>query len=544
MPQGVLFANWVESEGAQHRQAGQFPMMERRVDISQSGKVWMVLAGLAVILYVLWQLSNSIAAGSSKTVLLLAAAFAAFFVAGRIAGDWRSGVYFFVVWLLFEDLIRKYMGNNMYVYFAKDLLAAATYVGLLAERTKLNTPIFRAPFRYALGVFVLVGFVQVFNPLSPSIFYGLLGLKLYFYYIPLMFVGYAMLRKENDLRRFLVLNMVLAAVISMVGILQAIVGLDFLNPRGMADIDELGHGVRMTQAGLSVARPPAVFVSDGRFANYLMVAFILGLGATGFMLLRSGRGRIIVFPALSLVALATVLSGVRGTFVYAMASAIVLPAGMLWGAPPSVGAGYRLVKAIRRSFIFVAVAIALGLILLPDVVGGHLSYYRETLMPDSEYSQTSNRAWTYPMEQLQNALSDPNWALGHGIGTGSLGAQYVSRILGAPPSQLWAESGYGVLITELGILGPILWLIWSSSLVFAALKTTLRLRGTWAFPMAFSILWFAVLLLFALTWGGFMTYQNFVVNAYFWLLVGVLFRLPDLVKQDTEKLQVTSAPAR
>jgi hypothetical protein len=41
-----------------------------------------------------------------------------------------------------------------------------------------------------------------------------------------------------------------------------------------------------------------------------------------------------------------------------------------------------------------------------------------------------------------------------------------------------------------------------------------------------------------------MTYQNFVVNAYFWLLVGVLFRLPDLVKQDTEKLQVTSAPAR
>ena len=64
-----------------------------------------------------------------------------------------------------------------------------------------------------------------------------------FHYIPLMFVGYAMLRKEGDLRRFLVVNMLLAAVISLVGILQTIVGLDFLNPHGGADIEELGaHG--------------------------------------------------------------------------------------------------------------------------------------------------------------------------------------------------------------------------------------------------------------------------------------------------------------
>ena len=39
-------------------------------------------------------------------------------------------------------------------------------------------------------------------------------------------------------------------------------------------------------------------------------------------------------------------------------------------------------------------------------------------------------------------------------------------------------------------------------------------------------------------------YQNFILNAYFWLLVGVLFRLPDLVKQGTDDLQVTSATAR
>ena len=155
-------------------------MIDRRVDISQSGKVWMLLAGLGVGLYILWQLSNSIAAGSSRAALLIASAFVAFFVAGRIAGDWRSGVYFFFVWLLFEDLIRKYMGNNMYVYFVKDVLVLMIYIALLAERSKRNTPLFRVPFKYALGTFVVFGFVQFFNPHSPSILLWRAGAKTLF----------------------------------------------------------------------------------------------------------------------------------------------------------------------------------------------------------------------------------------------------------------------------------------------------------------------------------------------------------------------------
>ena len=61
-----------------------------------------------------------------------------------------------------------------------------------------------------------------------------------------------------------------------------------------------------------------------------------------------------------------------------MATALVLSAGMLWGAPPRVGEGYRLVKAIRRSFIFVALTVTLAVILFPDVVGAHWAFYRET----------------------------------------------------------------------------------------------------------------------------------------------------------------------
>ena len=100
-----------------------------------------------------------------------------------------------------------------------------------------------------------------------------------------------------------------------------------------------------------------------------------------------------------------------------------------------------------------------------------------------------------------------------------------------PATGLGVESGFGSLVIELGILGPILWLVWASSLMFEAGKVVLKLKGTWAFPVAFSILWFAFYLLFPRTWGGVTGYQDFVLNAYFWLLVGVLFRLPGLVNR-------------
>src|SRR5438046_2385154 len=37
--------------------------------------------------------------------------------------NWRAGVYCFVAWIAVEDLIRKYLGNNMIIYFGKDFLA-------------------------------------------------------------------------------------------------------------------------------------------------------------------------------------------------------------------------------------------------------------------------------------------------------------------------------------------------------------------------------------------------------------------------------------
>jgi hypothetical protein len=507
-------------------------MINHRFHPRQTGKSPFVLAGFAVALYVLWNLSQSIAGGDYRAPLLLGAAFVAFYFVSRIAGDWRGGVYVFFAWLLCEDLVRKYMGNNMLVYFGKDLLVGVIYLSFLAACARREAVLFRPPFRHALGLFFLLGVVQVFNAHSPHLGYGVLGLKVYFYYLPLMFIGYAMLRHEEDLRRFLKATMSLAAVIALVGIIQSIVGADFLNPHSGAEIEELSHVVRMTSTGILVPRPVSVFVSEGRFGQYLILAFILGVGIAGYQLLRKSRGAWVTFTAVALVAVGVVVTGSRGAFSWTLISALVLVAGLLAGAPTHLEEGRLLARAIRRGIIFVVLALALCVGLFPSVIGARWAFYRETLSPESPEFEAGDRAWDYPVANLQVALQDPDWLTGHGIGTASLGIQYVSRILDAPPTKIGVESGAGTLILELGILGPVFWLIWAGSLLFAVSGVTFKLKGTWAFPLALAITWYAFMLLFPISWAGLTMFQNFVNNAYFWVMVGILFRLPALVGMD------------
>ena len=83
------------------------------------------------------------------------------------------------------------------------------------------------------------------------------------------------------------------------------------------------------------------------------------------------------------------------------------------------------------------------------------------------------------------------------------------------------------LIVEMGIVAPFLWILWTGSVLYYSWKVARRLRETRLFPIAFAIVWYAFMLLFVFTYDGLNAYQNFVSNVYLWLLLGILFRLPD-----------------
>jgi hypothetical protein len=73
----------------------------------------------------------------------------------------------------------------------------------------------------------------------------------------------------------------------------------------------------------------------------------------------------------------------------------------------------------------------------------------------------------------------------------------------------------------------------STAIVFSAWRVVCKLRGSAWFPLGFAIFWFAFLMFFPFTFAAIMTYEDFVSNAYLWLLLGILFRLPDLAQSET-----------
>ena len=57
----------------------------------------------------------------------------------------------------------------------------------------------------------------------------------------------------------------------------------------------------------------------------------------------------------------------------------------------------------------------------------------------------------------------------------------------------------------------------------------LKLRQTRLFPVGFGAFWFIAVMLIPETYASLNVYQDYVLNAYLWLLVGVLYRLPELL---------------
>jgi hypothetical protein len=446
-----------------------------------------------------------------------------------ILHNWRNGVYFFLSWLLFEDFARKFLGNNMAIYFAKDFLVLIVYISFFVAFRRKEVTIFRPPFLVPLFIFIWFGAMQVFNPASTHIMYGLMGFKIFFYYIPLIFIGYALLNSEAELRRFFTVNMVLVLVIVSLGIAQSIIGPGFLNPEVQAEDLRLLSGLyRMSESGASAYRPTSVFVSAGRYADFIMVAWILVLGFSGYLLLRHKKGRTLAFIALPITAAGAFLTASRGSFMWGMINAVATSIAFVWGAPWRQGEASRVFRSIQR----VAIGIGLGMVLLfyvyPDALMSRLAIYEETLLPNSPTNELTHRGWTYPVANFVGAFDYERWPYGYGIGTTSLGGQYVARIFNVKPPVMGVESGYGTLVVEMGIGGLILWLIMSVAILFSAWKVVKKLKGSAWFPLGFVIFWYAFFLLFPATFGGIAAYEDFLLNAYFWLLLGLLFRLPTL----------------
>jgi hypothetical protein len=504
------------------------------------------LGFIVLTVFAAYEAAHYILTGNTIALAYVALAAVGGTIGIAILNDWRKGLYFFLAWLLFEDFARKYLGNNMAIYFAKDFLALVVYLSFFLAYRRKEVVTFRPPFLVPVLLFVWFAIMQIFNPTSTHIVYGLLGFKLFFYYVPLLFVGYALLNSESQLRRFFFVNLALALIIVSLGIAQAILGHTFLNPVNIAEeIRDLSTNYRVAPiSGLILYRPNSIFVSAGRFGDFLLLTWLLVFAFSGYLLLRHKRGRAFAFVVLALTAAALALCSSRGVVLWSSGSALVGALAFFWGAPWREREVMRVLRAVQRVAAGIALGIVLLFLLFPEALLSRVAFYTETLSPSSPASELQHRTWDYPLKNFLGAFDYERWRYGYGIGTTSLGTQYVAKIFHAKPPIVGVESGFGTLVVEMGIGGLLLWFLMSFAILVSAWRVVKRLRGSPWFPIAFIIFWFAGLILIPMTFTGMESYEDFVMNAYLWLLLGILFRLPTLATSDQFAAVQLGVPVR
>jgi hypothetical protein len=240
------------------------------------------------------------------------------------------------------------------------------------------------------------------------------------------------------------------------------------------------------------------------------------------------RGRLIAVAAAITVAVASLMAVSRGVFLYNILSASVILLAILWGSPRRKQQLRRAGKAALTLALLGSICLAVFVWFFPKEVQNRLDVYSETILPSSPTSELYIRAGGYPWENFMRAYNDSHWLLGYGIGTSSLGVQYLTRAFNVARTRIGVESGYGQLILEIGFVGLLLWIGLSISIAWSSWQIVRVLKGTRWFPLGFSIFWYAFLLIIPMAYYSFQAYQDFVMNAYLWLFLGVLFRLKEL----------------
>ncbi|HZN14496.1 MAG TPA: hypothetical protein VFB78_09540 [Acidimicrobiales bacterium] len=475
--------------------------------------------------------------GSLRLPILLAGAlFLAFLPLGM--KHWWLGLAVFLAWLPFEDLFRKFNGNALEIYAVKDVLFVFALVCAMPQLFATHA------WRRALGsaripTLLLVGWaiaLSVPTILDADWRQAAIALHLDFLYLPLVGVGFLVGVDRDRASRAVKGLALFAAVVLAIGLVQALVGPTFLNPGqaapGLGGFSQYRGSYLVGGRGIFI--PTGTFVDPGRFAQLAELAVALVLA----WLVSRGQSR---SRALAAIAAATILAAVwaSGSRAVLVLSAVLVAVALLAAAKPQ--------DRVRRLTATAALALTSMLVisvLLPTTFSATRSWYTKTLDPRS-----ASNEWAFRWHSYGGGMATGvriGGVLGRGTGDQSLGKQYL---YGGDTRSLEGlyqlESGYGAIAAEWGLIGLALWLTWLFAWFRRLRRSCAHLAGTTHQRVAIMLSsWIAIVLAIQF-FAGLQFFQNYFVNAYIWLLSGVVFGLAaDPTARDVPLLEQVPASLR
>lgn len=460
------------------------------------------------------------------------------FLYGAILKRWRWGIYGLIAYMPFSGLpgilLYSYIGTGWASLIKDFLFVIPAYLGFAwwylkyPERKRMSFWGSRAIVTFMALLAVLV-VVHLFNPKLVNLLVGLIGLKVWLFYVPLYFLGYHLIRSKAQLIRISQVLLALGMIPVLYGIAQAV-----LIYTGRTDLAYALHGPSAeaatqlfarfdTAGGAGLVRVPGLFTFPLQYSSFLLtllaVAYALWNGGD------SDRTHTFWYAlALGAVSVALVTSGVRAVYV-------LLP-GYFVLALLLDGRWNQIWKPALALVGLVSTGIGVLVWLLGSTVEDFLGFASNVV---TLYLGTSSEGSL--LNQFDYALRLTWLGTGTGMNTGAAryafgsdaGASYISL-----PFIAGVESFPGKAILEIGVPGLIIAVALLGWLLFSGYRRLRELQDNSLRAFGIGLLCFLIMIVGYLYKGTLLDYDP--LNVYFWLFAGILMKLPELEATHSQRL--------
>ena len=418
--------------------------------------------------------------------------------------NWKLSLKTILVLVVVEGALRRWVFPQArdLIYFFKDFILIGSYLGF-ASRPRFLLDRFSLIKELTFAIAILC-ILQAFNPSLGSPIVGLIGIRAYLLYIPLIWVVPHLFESGEELRNFLRRYLIILIPVCILGIFQY-----YAPPDSIINVYSL-DGTAATAGVGEFVRITGTFSYLAGHTSYL--AFCFSLLVVLIAREQALKWQLIYGLELILVAANSFMSGARLIIIY---EGLFITLYFLFLVFTSSRNAFSSIK--RLSVIMAVTAIAT------------IVYFQPAIQAFSDRAMGSDSTEQRIIESFTQIFDYGAIRLdGYGTGATQSSVSTLRNLLSLPVGEVLPtnEGETGRVMIEIGLLGFILWYGLRILLLISLYSTFSRLH----YPF-YKELCLAVFLFHLINITG-QLITNPTMLVYFWFLSGFIYLLPLLEKKE------------
>ncbi len=452
-------------------------------------------------------------------IFLMAGVFLILALWGVILQRWQRGVFMLLGYLPFAGAVTLSLSPSSLPTLFKDcLFVIPAYMAFLLTRksgvSQRHIPITIILTMLALAALV---FVQTFNPGVANWMVAAIGAKVWLFYLPLLFLAFAMVKSREDLIRLLRLMVAMAWIPCGIGIVQWIASMTFGYEATMvafygATAENATQNFASFDVGGTFFRIPSTFTFVTQYFGYTLAMIV-----PTYALMEmdpSGKWRRFATATFWVVILASFMSGARSAYLFVpiLLALIYMLEGRFLGMVK--------MTVVLPTALFSALYVAgIDPIMMFNMMMELVLYYSDEIV----------------QKGLLDAIATTPLGLGTGMNTGS--ARYA---FDDPNSFLAFENYYAKAVYEMGITGLVIVVSLFVAIIIHGCRIHNRIQDAGFRSCSAAILAFII----TMALNSFKGWQIDLdpINVYFWIFAGILLKLKYLTPYSLNKKTDSSIP--